>query len=247
MQETEQNGFPPGRAWHSIKHKITFFLWTFRVYRKILCQILTPSITASLLSWTIVSALSFPPTLLTIILLFPPFPTLGFLPSHSQEHPLPPQPCRTITGSTNPSLSTSAVAPWANTGTGTLSQPQQLPEHLYPALPRPAGMHRDGRDALFSPEQCCALGISIQNAAPLNPVNIGRSCLPAGHRDGCWTGQSQHLTSSPAEELGDESPGCTAARGESRPTDLQCPPTQPASLQFVHGVQRRWAPKRMLN
>lgn len=100
---------------------------------------------------------------------------------------------------------------------------------------------------LFSPEQRCALGISAQNAAPLNPVNIGRSCLPAGHRDGCWTGQSQHLTSSPAEELGDESPGCTAARGESRPTDLQCPPTQPASLQFVHGVQRRWAPKRMLN
>lgn len=108
-----QNGFPPGRARHSIKHKITFFLWTFRVFRKILCQILTPSITASLLSWTIVSALSFPPTLLTIILLFPPFPTLGFLPSHLQEHPVLPQPRRTVTGSVDPSLSNSAIATWA--------------------------------------------------------------------------------------------------------------------------------------
>lgn len=66
-----QNRVPPVRARHWIKHKITFFLWNFRVFRRILCQILAPSITASLLSWTIVSALSFPPTLLTILLLFP--------------------------------------------------------------------------------------------------------------------------------------------------------------------------------
>lgn len=43
----------------------------------------------------------------------PPFPTLGFLPSHLQEHPLPPQPRRTITGSANPSLSNSAATTWA--------------------------------------------------------------------------------------------------------------------------------------
>lgn len=103
-----QNRFFPVGAQHWIKHKITSFLWNFRVCKKIPCQTLAPSITASLLSWTIVSALSFPPTLLAIILLFPPFPTLGFLPSHLQEHPLPPQTHRTITDSVNPSLSGSA-------------------------------------------------------------------------------------------------------------------------------------------
>lgn len=110
-----QNRVPPVRAWHWIKHKFTFFLWNFRVFRRILCQILAPSITASLLSWTIVSALSFPPTLLTILLLFPPFPTLGFLPSHLQEHPLPPQTHRTIMDSVNLSLSNSAICRLAHT------------------------------------------------------------------------------------------------------------------------------------
>lgn len=55
------------------------------------------------------------------------------------------------------------------------------------------------------------------------------------------------MSSPPAEEVGDESPGTTAARGESCPTDLHCPPTQATSLQFVHGVPRRWASKRMQN
>lgn len=169
-----QNGFSLGRALHSIKYKITFFLWTFRVFRKILCQILTPSITASLLSWTIVSALSFPPTRLTIILLFPRLASCLPTCRNTLSRPSHAGPSQAVQTHPSPTLQ---PQPGPHTGTGTLSRAQQLLDCLYPAhqeepaLLCPARTHGDGRDAFVSPEQYHALGISAQNATSLNPAN----------------------------------------------------------------------------
>lgn len=78
-----QGRFPPVGARHQINHKITFFLWNLRVVGRTLPNPHTLNPSAALLSRTIVSALSFPPPLLPPILVSPPFPTLGFLPSDS--------------------------------------------------------------------------------------------------------------------------------------------------------------------
>lgn len=104
---------------------------------------------------------------------------------------------------------------------------------------------------MFSPEQRRALSISAPNVAPFKPCKykdlmVGKTLKLLG--TGMAAGRdSPTALLHPLLRSWEMSLQPVLQPEEKAVLLTHCPPTQPASLQFVHGVQRRWAPKRMLN
>lgn len=118
-------------------------------------------------------SLSFPPPLLTI--LFPPFPTLGFLPPDSQEHPPAPDVQDYPRQPQHIPLQLCNLQPGPHTCKCTHSPSHRFPGciHLaHQAVDSVDGWIRDTKDVL--PQSGAASHIAALHGAPsLKPANIG--------------------------------------------------------------------------